>query len=240
MTKIVKISCLSKLYKSKHSSCKALYNVDLEISEGEVFCLVGHNGAGKTTLIKTILGLTDPSEGYIEVFKSPPGALDALNLIGYLPEDCNLPEFMTVRELLHFYGCLFPMKKAELKSKIDDVIHKSGLDNKQNERVEKLSKGSKQRLLLAQALINSPEMLILDEPTNGLDPMGIRDLLALLEDFKNRGKTVLFCSHQLTEVEKIAERVGFLREGKLIEVKPMQEILKQKSLEDYYFNIMQN
>jgi ABC-2 type transport system ATP-binding protein len=194
---------------------QALKKLDLEISRGELFGLLGPNGSGKSTTIKLLLGLLHPSSGEARVFGGPPGDVRLKARIGYLPEESYLYPHLSAEETLLFYGRIFSLPRAEIKRRTDHLLKLVGLEAARKRRVGEFSKGMLRRIGLAQALINDPDLLILDEPTASLDPIGAREVKDLLLDLKRRGKTVLLSSHLLADVEDVCDRVAILFEGRL-------------------------
>ena len=221
---------LRKVYKSgwfgrKHF--QSLSGVDLEVQRGEVFGLLGPNGAGKTTLIKVLLGIIRPSGGSANVLGQPAGSRAARKHIGYLPENLNFASHQTAQRAMRFYGRLSRMDEAAIRQRSAELIELVGLKGRDRELVTRFSKGMRQRLGLAQAMLHNPDLLVLDEPTDGLDPVGrsqIRQLISLLRD---QGKTVFLNSHILQEVELICDRVAILVRGSLRGVGRPRELSEQ-------------
>jgi ABC-2 type transport system ATP-binding protein len=194
---------------------RAVEDVDLKVHRGQIFGLLGPNGSGKSTTIKMLLGLLQPSAGRIAVLGKRPTDVETKRLIGYLPEESYLYRFLSGRETLEYYGRLFRLERRTRAERIDMLLDMVGLDVVQDRPVGEYSKGMQRRIGLAQALINDPQLLILDEPTSGMDPVGakqIKDVIALLAQ---RGKTVLLCSHLLADVEDLCDRVAIMYGGKI-------------------------
>jgi ABC-2 type transport system ATP-binding protein len=189
--------------------------IDLEIREGEVFGLLGPNGSGKSTTIKLILGLLHPTAGHIAVYGQPPREVDVKKQIGYLPEESYLYKFLTARETLDYYARLFHQKASVRRERIDQLLEYVGLERAADRPVGEFSKGMQRRIGLAQALINDPRLLILDEPTTGMDPIGTKQIKDLILDLKQRGKTILLCSHLLADVEDVTDRVAVMYGGQV-------------------------
>lgn len=228
---IIIIRGLQKIYKG---GIKAVDDLSLEIFKNEIFGLIGPNGAGKTTTMKIILGLLFPDSGYIKIDGKAPRNIDIQRKIGYLPENIDYPEFMTGRQFLQFHGSLLGIGRKKLASRIDDVLHIVGMSERANDKIRKYSRGMKQRLFLAQALLNEPEIIFLDEPTTGLDPLGIIEFRNMILDFKSKGKTILLNSHQLSELEKICDRIAFINRGrlhKIIEASTYKEGVNEVEIE---------
>jgi ABC-2 type transport system ATP-binding protein len=228
MSVLIKTDRLAKEYpKPGGGKLRAVDDVSLEIYSGEVFAYVGPNGAGKTTTIKLLLGLTTPTSGSFEILGGSIASREIRARIGFLPEDHNYYSYLTVETLLDFYGRLFGLDSEKRKHAVDRVVELAGLQNRRKTRVKHLSKGLQQRVGLAQALINDPDLLLLDEPASGLDPLGQTDLRALIANQKELGKTIFLNTHDLADVERIADRVGIIDNGQLKAVKTITEILGQ-------------
>lgn len=194
---------------------QALRGVDLSVRRGEVFGLLGPNGAGKTTLIKILLGIVRGTGGKALVLGQPAGSKAARRMIGYLPENLSFPAHHTAKLAMEFYGRLSSVPERLLQSRSRDLLKLVGLEGRERELVRKYSKGMRQRLGLAQAMLHDPELLILDEPTDGLDPVGRSEIRKLINGLRDRGKTVFLNSHILQEVELVCDRVAILAGGQL-------------------------
>ncbi len=193
----------------------ALDGLDLSVRQGEVFGFLGMNGAGKTTTIKMILGFFPPTAGAVEVLGGDPRDPETRRRVGYMPETADYYGYLTVRELLNFYGRLCGMSAADIRRRGDELVELTGLKEAGRKQIKHFSKGMMQRAGIAQALLHDPELLILDEPLSGLDPLAriqLRDIIVML---RKQGKTVFFSSHELSEAELICDRVGILKEGRL-------------------------
>jgi len=190
-------------------------NLNLEIDRGSVFGLLGPNGSGKSTTIKMALGLVRPSEGKCEILGKPSLEPSARMGIGYLPEAPYFQRFLTGRELLFYFGKLSGVKKTDLEDRVNSLLGRVGLEDAGDRRVGGYSKGMLQRIGLAQAMVGDPELLILDEPTAGVDPIGAADIAAIIREVREEGKTVLLCSHLLSQVETICDRAAIMVKGKL-------------------------
>jgi ABC-2 type transport system ATP-binding protein len=194
---------------------EALTGVSLELRQGEVFGLIGLNGAGKTTLMKVMTGLLRPDRGEAGLFGLPPGSLEAKRRFGYLPELPYFPKYLSAWEVLHFYGRLHGLAKAALTRRVEAVLEATGILARARSPLREYSKGMMQRVGLAQTLLHDPELLFLDEPMSGLDPLGIKEMRDLILELKAKGKTIFYNSHILGEVEKLCDQVGFLVQGRL-------------------------
>lgn len=233
MSTAVKTTKLSKIYEGalRGRDVRALKALDLEINEGEIFAYLGPNGSGKTTTIKIILGLLFPTSGSLEVFgaKNIHSAAVKRN-IGYLPEGAYYPEFLRGEEVIEYYGKLYGLHGRDLKRRLDEVIDLVGLAHARKRLVRSYSKGMRQRVGLAQALISDPKLLILDEPTTGLDPIARKEIRDILANLRNAGKTLLISSHELLEAEMISDRAGILYEGVLQAEGRLDELLLQRDI----------
>ncbi|HEY3175601.1 MAG TPA: ABC transporter ATP-binding protein [Candidatus Polarisedimenticolia bacterium] len=214
---VLEIEGLRKTYKGHLSltSREVLKGLDLRIEESEVFGLLGQNGEGKTTTIKVILSLIFPDAGKIRIFGRDHRSVPIRRRIGFLPENPYFYEYLTGREFLSFYGQLFGYGGAERRRRASDVLAKVGMSDRADLPLRKYSKGMLQRIGMAQALINDPDFVILDEPMSGLDPIGRREFRDIILELKSRGKTVFFTSHILSDTEAVCDRVGILKEGRI-------------------------
>ena len=194
---------------------KAVNDIDFEIQEGEVVGLLGPNGSGKSTTVKMILGLLYPTGGQLSVLGRSPRAVETKREIGYLPEESYLYKYLTAEETLDFFGALFGLSRAERARRIEQLLDMVGMLHARRRRVGEFSKGMQRRIGLAQAMINDPAFLILDEPTAGLDPLGCKEVKDLILMLKKRGKTVLITSHLLSDIEDVCDRVIILYGGKI-------------------------
>src|SRR5438132_10491430 len=225
---IVETRKLTKVYRDFWGRQKkiALRALNLTINRGEIFGLLGPNGSGKTTTIKLLLGLLFPTEGDALVFGQPAAEVRKNERIGYLPEESYLYRFLNAEETLDFYGRLFNLDPDVRRKRAQDLIDIVGLSADKKRILREYSKGMRQRIGLAQALINDPELVILDEPTSGLDPLGTRWMKDLIIDLRNKGKTILMCSHRLEDVQDICDRVAILNEGELQELGSVRSLLE--------------
>ena len=203
----------------------AVKNFNLTVKEGEIFGLLGPNGAGKSTFVKMLLGLLNPTHGEIRIWDSNILSNDVKARVGYLPENTCIYNFLTAEETLEFYGSLFPVSSDEVKSRSRQLLKMVGLSHAANRLVGEFSKGMARRIGLAQAMINDPDLIVLDEPTNGLDPIGCREIKDLLLMLKSRGKTIFITSHLLGDMEEICDRVGIMYGGELAALGRLDDLL---------------
>ena len=209
---------LTKVYKDfwGRDKVRALEDLNLTIKRGEVFGLLGPNGSGKSTTIKLLLGLIFASRGEAYVLGEKAGSTTINERIGFLPEESYLYRFLNGEETLTFYGKLFKIDRKTLKRRVPELLDTVGLDEKARKRkLREYSKGMARRIGLAQALINNPDLILLDEPTTGLDPIGTREMKDLILSLKNQGKTVILCSHLLADVQDVCDRITILYKGRM-------------------------
>ena len=233
----VNINGLTKIYSSgiRKKKIQALVDLNLEIESGIIFGLLGPNGAGKTTLVKILLGITFPTAGDAKILNGEINDYHIKTKIGYLPENHKYPSYLTGGEVLRFFGKLSGVSGIQLENKIDELLEMVKLSNWKKAKVKTYSKGMMQRLGLAQALINDPELIFLDEPTDGVDPLGRKEIRDILLELKKKSKTIFLNSHLLSEVELISDRVGILNKGKLIREGTVKELTEKK--EEYFIKI---
>ncbi|HWG96563.1 MAG TPA: ABC transporter ATP-binding protein [Nitrospira sp.] len=203
----------------------AVDGVSLEVRQGEVFGFLGPNGAGKTTTIKMLMGLIYPSGGTATLFGRPIGDPAAKAKVGFLPESPYFYDYLTGREFLRFYGHLFGLLGSTLEKRIDELLELVGMTHTRDLQLRKFSKGMLQRVGIAQALINDPELVILDEPMSGLDPIGRKEVRDLILRLKETGKTVMFSSHILHDAELLCDRVAMIMKGKLVACGHVSELI---------------
>jgi len=210
---------------------KALIDLNLTIHKGEVFGLLGPNGSGKSTTIKLLLGLIFPTSGSASILGEPIGSTKINERIGFLPEESYLYRFLNGEETLRFYGRLFRMDKRTLDRRVPELLDIVGLDQKARKRkLREYSKGMARRIGLAQALINNPDLILLDEPTTGLDPIGTREMKDLILSLKQQGKTVLLCSHLLADVQDVCDRIIILYRGEEETLGHVRDLLQVKDI----------
>jgi ABC-2 type transport system ATP-binding protein len=225
---IIETRNLTKVYRDfwGRQKVRALKALDLEVRRGEIFGLLGPNGSGKTTTIKLILGLLFPTNGQALVFGRDANEVTKNERIGYLPEESYLYKFLNAEETLDFYGRLFNMSRAVRRQRVADLIEMVGLQWAKRRQLKEYSKGMTRRIGLAQALINDPELIVLDEPTTGLDPIGTREMKDLIIKLREEGKTILLCSHLLADVQDVCDRIAILYQGELKEMGRVDALLK--------------
>ncbi len=212
----------------RYGSIKALAGVTLNVKEGEIYGLLGQNGAGKTTLIKVLLGINGGWQGDARLLGERAGTPHVRSRVGYLPEDHNFPDYHTGYSLLDFYGELLGVAGAERRKRIPKILEQVGIADRMHYKIRTYSKGMKQRVGIGQALMHNPEVIFLDEPTDGVDPVGRRDIRGLLLDLKKRGSTIFINSHLLGEVELICDRVAILRKGTMLREGSVAALTRQK------------
>jgi ABC-2 type transport system ATP-binding protein len=224
---VVSVRGLTKVFKDfwGRSKARAVDDVDFDVKRGEVFGLLGPNGSGKSTTVKMLLGLLYPTKGHIEVFGQSPRHVQTKARIGYLPEESYLYRYLNSRETLDFFGNLFHLEKGDRDKRADQLLEMVGLNQTLTRSVGEFSKGMQRRIGLAQALINDPDLIILDEPTAGLDPIGCREIKDLIIALAKRGKTVILSSHLLSDVEDVCDRVVIYYGGKIQALGTLQELL---------------
>ncbi len=223
----IRFQKVSKIYRRSHlgrtTETTGLVELDLDIFQGEVFGLLGLNGSGKTTAIKLLMGLHLPTKGEVETLGRRAPDVEVLARIGYTPEAAYLNKTLTGRESLRLFAALSGILRAEREKRVSDILRKVGLEKAMDVRLADYSKGMLQRASLAQALIHDPELIILDEPVTGLDPLAIKEVRALILWLKSQGKTVLFSSHDISEVERVCDRIGILSGGRLVKIMRQDE-----------------
>jgi len=217
----IELRGVEKVYKGK---VHALRGVDLRIGRGEVFGLLGPNGAGKSTLIKILMTVIRPTKCSGHMLGDPIGHKPTLAKIGYLPEHHRFPDYLTGEQVVDFYGSMAGVPRAERKKRTPELLELVGMLDWRNKKVRSYSKGMRQRVGIAQALINDPEIVLLDEPTDGVDPVGRRDIRRIVERIRDEGRTVLLNSHLLSELEMVCDRVAILVQGRLHQQGTLDEL----------------
>jgi ABC-2 type transport system ATP-binding protein len=228
---------LTKVYSSSFGKRKveALSSLNLTIPAGSIFGFLGPNGAGKTTLVKLLLGIIFPTSGSAKILGGEINDYRVKSKIGYLPENHKYPAYLTGGEVLQFFGKLSGLGGLELEKKIDEMLELVQMTKWKKSKLKTYSKGMMQRLGLAQAMLNDPELIYLDEPTDGVDPIGRKEIRDILIELKNKHKTIFLNSHLLSEVEMITDRVGILNKGKLLREGTVKELTEKK--EEYKISV---
>lgn len=217
---------------------KAVSDLSLSVEQGEIFGLVGPNGSGKTTTLKLLLGLLYPTSGQARVFgEDPMVKTEVRQRVGFLPEGPYFYDHLDAVEVLSFYAKLFRIPKDQTRERIDKLLEQVGMTDRKRVRLGQCSKGMVQRIGLAQALINEPDLVLLDEPTSGLDPLGARDMRNYIISLRAQGRTVFLCSHLLSEVERMCDRVAILHQGRLLQVLRIKELTGP--LEDHFVQLVE-
>lgn len=233
---VIETRNLGKTYRDfwGRKKVQALKALDIEVKKGEIFGLLGPNGSGKSTTIKLIQGLLFATSGRAFVFGKDATDVSKNERIGYLPEESYLYKFLNAEETLDFYGRLFDMPADVRQQRSDQLIKMVGLDRARRRQLREYSKGMTRRIGLAQALINEPDLLILDEPTTGMDPIGSREMKDLIIRLRDEGKTILLCSHQLADVQDVCDRVAILHQGELRELGRVESLLKVRDVTEVH------
>ena len=231
MEEIVRTEDLTKVYQlGRNRKIVGLDSLNLQIYKGEIFGLIGPNGSGKTTALKLLLGLLFPTKGKVSIFGNNVESMRVKKDIGYLPESPYYYQYLTPVELLNFYAEIFELK--DRKERIEELLGIIGLKEARKLKLTHFSKGMLERIGLGVALLNDPSLLILDEPTTGLDPIGSRETRDLFLKLKEEGKTILLSSHYLSEIEKISDRIGILYKGRLLALGGLQELFEKNGVKD--------
>jgi ABC-2 type transport system ATP-binding protein len=222
---------LTKIYKGDlgQKPVVGIDSLNLDVLEGEVFAFLGPNGAGKTTTIKLLTRLLFPSQGTVHIMGMPLSSRESMRQVGYLPEQPNLYGYLTGVEFLDFMGRIFDLPARARKKRIPEVLGLVGLSDCGTRAIRTYSRGMMQRLGMAQALINDPELLILDEPMSALDPIGRKDFRDLILSLKKRGKTLFFSSHILSDAELVADRIGILKKGRMTQTGRLEDLMGTRS-----------
>jgi ABC-2 type transport system ATP-binding protein len=225
---VIETRNLTKVYRDfwGRQKVRALKALDLEVRRGEIFGLLGPNASGKTTTIKLLLGLLFPTSGQALVFGRDATEVTKNQRIGYLPEESDFYKFLNAEETLDFYGRLFSIPRATRRQRAFELLELVGLSWAKRRQLKEYSKGMKRRIGLAQALINDPELIFLDEPTTGLDPLGVRDMKDTILSLRNEGKTILMCSHRLDDVQDVCDRIAILYQGEMKELGRVDSLVK--------------
>jgi len=210
----------------RFDSLVAVDHLDMEVQQGEIFGLLGPNGAGKTTTIRMLMDIIKPDEGTIRVLGHPPGH-KAQERIGYLPEERGLYRNLKLMECLTYLAVLKGMDRKLVRKRAELLLEQVGLEAKGNDKIKALSKGMQQKAQLVATLIHDPELVILDEPFLGLDPVSTEQVKGLIQDLRERGKTVVLSTHQMNQVERMCDRILLINEGRRVLYGPLEEIKAQ-------------
>jgi ABC-2 type transport system ATP-binding protein len=210
---------------------RAVDDLCLQVGDNEIFGLLGPNGSGKSTTIKIILGLLEASTGTCEIYGRPSKLVDARRSVGFLPEAPYFYRYLTGRELVRYYARICMVPRVEIDAAVDSVIKLVGMTEAANRRVSTYSKGMLQRIGLAQSLVHDPQLVILDEPTAGVDPLGSAAIAEIVRELKRRGKTILLSSHLLAQIEGLCDRVAILHRGKLVREGRVDDLVEEKDAE---------
>jgi ABC-2 type transport system ATP-binding protein len=234
-TPAVQIDNLTKIFPVplRRQRVTAVRNLSFEVRPGEVYGLLGPNGSGKSTTLKILLGLVTPNQGRAMIFGQDSRDYHSRRDVGFLPENPYFYKFLTAAETLRFYGKVCGMGGTLLNKRIDELIHLVGLEDARDRRIGGFSKGMLQRIGLAQALIQDPRLVVLDEPTAGVDPAGSHQIRDLILDLKKRGKTVLLTSHLLEQVQEICDRVGIMARGEMIREGALADLVSVKNQTEF-------
>lgn len=210
---------------------RAVDDLNLEVGDNEIFGLIGPNGSGKSTTIKVVLGLLDASVGECQIYGKPSHTVAARHSVGFLPEAPYFYRYLSGRELVRFYARICGVARGKIAKQVDEVISLVGMTEAAHRRVGTYSKGMLQRIGLAQALVHDPRLVILDEPTAGVDPLGSAAIAEIIRELKRRGKTVLLCSHLLAQIEGLCDRVAILHRGKLVREGRVDDLVQEKDVQ---------
>lgn len=227
---VISVSRLSKTYRSgfRLKRIQALDDVSFEIGRGEIFGFLGPNGAGKTTLIKILMGLAEPSAGAVLVLGRPPRDARMKSRVGFLPEQPYFYEYLTATEFLRLAAQLTGVTPGDVDARVSGLLRLVRMERAADQQMRGFSRGMLQRMGIAQALVGDPDLVVLDEPMGGLDPIGRKEFRDIIVSLRERGKTVLFSTHILSDVEMICDRVGTIISGRIVDVGRLTEILSEE------------
>lgn len=239
MQKTIEVSGLSVSFRHGKQEHKALDNVSFTVGSGKTVGFIGPNGAGKTTTLHILLGFLEPESGSASLLGQDASSAQSRSRIGYLSEHPECYKYMTGREYLVMTARLFRIGKQDATERIDRLLEEVELAKHADKRIATYSRGMLQRIGLAQALINDPDLLILDEPTNGLDPLGRMKIRELIEQLKAEGKTIFFSSHELSEIETVCDEIILIANGRVVRQGPVSELIgDKKNLEQYFLDAL--
>ena len=230
MMNVIEVKNLTKIYKGGRSKIEvtALSNFSLTVGKGEIFGLLGPNGAGKTTLIKTLLGIVHQTSGSAKMLGEDISNYKIKSKVGFLPENHKFPSYLTAEQTLKYFAQLSGSPVQNINKRIDELLALVKMSKWKKTKISKYSKGMMQRLGLAQAMMNNPELIFLDEPTDGVDPLGRKEIRDILENLKNSGVTIFLNSHLLSEVELVSDRVAIMNNGKLLKEGTVEDLTTSK------------
>jgi ABC-2 type transport system ATP-binding protein len=217
----------TKDLRKQYGNVEALKGVSLSVDPGQIYGFLGHNGAGKSTMVKILLGIVKKTDGDAYLLGADAGTTEVRKKVGYLPEDHQFPGYHSAISLLHFYGELYGMSRPDRVRRMDEALDIVGLRKRAKSKIKTYSKGMKQRLGIAQSFFHDPEVIFLDEPTDGVDPAGRREIRELLQTLKGEGRTIFVNTHLLAEVEMMADRVAFIHQGELVRQGTVAEITRR-------------
>ncbi len=238
---VVDVREISKTFRDfwMRPKVKAVRNINFTIKQGEIFGLLGPNGAGKSTTIKMLLGLLFPDRGQISILGNHPRANAVKKFIGYMPEESYLYPYLSAEETLRFYGKIFGYSSKSLQIRVDSLLEMVGLKGASQRPIGEFSKGMARRIALAQALMNDPQLIILDEPTTGMDPLGNREFKELILHLKQKGKTIIICSHLLSDMQDLCDTVAIFYGGTIVSNGAVKDLLSpNQTLEDYFLSVV--
>ena len=239
MNTIIEVKDLTVSVRNAKQNQTILDRISFSVKKGTTVGFIGPNGAGKTTTLHILLGFIEPTEGQATVLGANTQKPEARARIGYLSEHPECYKFMTGREYLRFIARLFGIPKKEREQRIETLLKEVNLFDDANKRISLYSRGMLQRIGLAEALINDPELLILDEPTNGLDPFGRLQIRKLIERLKSEGKTIFFSSHELSEIETVCDEIILINQGQILRQGAVAELVEtSQSLEQYFIETL--
>jgi ABC-2 type transport system ATP-binding protein len=220
---VIDLRDVAKTYRGR---IQALRGVSIQVHPGEVFGLLGPNGAGKSTLVKILMTIIRPTRCIGTLLGEPVGTKRVLSRVGYLPEHLKFPDYLTGEQALDIYGALAKVPRRTRRERAEELLNLVGMDEWRTKRIKTYSKGMKQRMGLAQSLINDPDLVVLDEPTDGVDPVGRRDIRNIMSDIRKRGKAVFVNSHILSELELVCDRVAILSKGDVVAQGTVEELTR--------------
>lgn len=234
---MIEIKGLSKTYDGINN---VVDNLSLTIPTGSIFGFLGPNGAGKTTTIKMLVGINKPDSGNILINGRSPFLPSTRETIGFMPEEPHFYDQLTGLEFLEFANHLFANNRQKSRNELEELLIKTGIYEARNTKIQNYSKGMRQRLGFSQALVNNPEYIFLDEPLEGLDPIGRREIKVMMENIRKEGKTIFFNSHILADVELLCDQIGIINKGKLIYSGTVHQFCGTNSLEDQFVETIKN